>query len=389
MTDQQASRFHLEGTVFSPLQFQDGELLPLDTEFVQDVAIEKSIGGSPNTSTSMLSLPDIDFVETHSASTPNNNSASKIGWPLDAFVQTSPNTAEALALDTELPAPVPQYDIVSPFSAFLNLDEPSDALCVPQSPSNRALWQANPTNVIKFYGTNPVIIIPWVQMVNAFLADYQKHKEILQTSFRQCVGANTTIPADEIIKETLLSHVDDVAIWAYEAAADFIRNRKKLRQLGHSDLPSANLYKDDQQTPHFHDKSIVINSKQSWPAGTLTSYCHTQDFATGGRIEIRFHHDPRREIDGEVGSPCSISILAIPNVRVRSEEAILVTFPAITHEIPMYTIIWTFNVASLDSEVLRVAASNDLQRFRNLLTNGEASLRDVSPQSWSLLCVSL
>jgi hypothetical protein len=382
---QQDSAFNFHDTALGPPPFQNGDEVFCNTGFMQAVLSEDAWMQDPlNFFTSTLNFTDVDLVESSHFDSEFMLSVSPV-----SLMQADSN-AGTLALVTALPSPAPESSITSPFSEFLNLDEPSSGLLECQHPVNRNFWDPTPANRIKFYGRNPVDIIPAVQMIDTFVRNCQN--DTFQFSLKVRTGTFSKMLADELRRETFLSQIHDVAIWAYNAAADFTRQRRNTRKLGYysniSTLPL--LYQEDNQMSHVQSGSIVSSTEHSMRASVLTCCFEVStNSPIDGTLRIQLRWEPQNASNNGIDSSCYFSIFAVPKVGARSEAAIQVTVPIKIHSMPMYTTIRTFNVVPDDSEIMQCVMMNDLDGFRRLISENKASPTDVCSQGLSLLNVGL
>jgi hypothetical protein len=388
---QQASAFHLNDAALVVSPFQNGGEPSCNNRFMQAVSSEDvTMQYCPNFFASTLNFSGIDSVQTSNEILPNNNSELMLGISPGSLAQANSNVAGTLVFVSALPSPVPESSIASPFSAFLNFDEPSSGLREPQSPVKRNFWDAAPANRIIFYGRNPVDIIPAVQMIDTLFQHCQH--DTFQLRIIPRTSPSSEMLADEIRGEIFLSQIDDVATWAYNAAADSTRRRRNTRKLGYySDIsPLPALYQEDDLRSNVQSGSVVSSIEHSMRASGLACYCEgLTDSPMGGTLRMQVWREPQNASNNGTDSLCYISIFAISKVRVRSEAAIKVTFPIKIHNMPMYTTIRTFNVVPYDSKIIQCVKVNDLDGFRRLISENKASPRDVDPEGWSLLTVGL
>lgn len=387
---QPTSAFHLNDTILGVFPFQNVDDSSGKTGFTQSILREDlAMQDSSNFFASTPNITDVDFVEGSSTILRHDDS-DMLGVSPVSPAQAGSNAAGRLALVTALPSPVSESSIASPFSTFLNLDEPSTRLLEPQSPMNHNLYDATPVSRIKFQGRNPVSIIPAVQMIEQLPETFPI--DTLQSTLRQLTAFDCNIISYEMLRDTFLAQIDDVAIWAYTAAAEFTRQRRNTRNLGNcsdsSVLPV--LYQEDNQTSHVQSRSIVNSTEHSMRARVL-AYFHDAltNSPIDGALQIQLCQEAENASTNGIDSLYYISIFAIPKVKARSEAAIRVTFPIKTHNMPMYTTIRTFNVVPEDSEIIKCVMLDDVNGFRTQISENKASPRDVGPDGVSLLTVGL
>ena len=390
MTHQQVPGLQLGDAFLDLPQFQDGELLSLDTEFMQDLVTNNSMQESMDAFTPMLNLSEVYFVDNYSASAPNNTFEFQIGLPPNSTARSRSLSSEAFEFDAALPSPVPDSSIASPISAFQDLEPPSDELHIIQSPSNWAPEQGKSGNSIQFFGTKPEAVIPWVQMVNTLLSDYKTHERALRTCYSPRLSTEDRILAGDLLNDILRDRVDYIAIWAYDAAADSARKRKNTRLLNHQALSSSTILSTcDEQTPRVGVRDLIYDTEKSYLSAILTSQSSTLELPHGSRCSIRLYRKQGSDANSEINPPSSISILAVPSVTVGLEAAAQVTFHLKSPNIPLYTTIQTFNVVPLDSAVIECISIGGWGWFKRLIEDKKASPTDRDPRGYSLLPVSL
>ena len=336
--------------------------------------------------------PDLFTLTTNSNDFNEDLAENLLSNDIDCMV----DAAQCLLLPEDsratLAAPLSDSMFAIPLSTPVAPREPVGGFDSGQSPSTHSLWKVATPNKVVFYGSNPENVISPLQMIRAEIQRFQDKRFQL---LKPCMfGSQTTKLIDEMKGNTLISGVEDAVLWAYEASADFLKQKKAPHRLGyHNALP---LYESMEQFAG-HDRtsdqieSELINTDCSRAKSARIGYVDMlRPTGTPGRgtLRIEFWERQKEAFDRGNGTPYHISIFAIPEVRDRSESGVHLSFLGQPQNLPLYTIIKTYNVVPDNSEIIEAVRWNDTRAFRKLIKERKASPRDVDSQGFSLLHVS-
>jgi hypothetical protein len=300
------------------------------------------------------------------------------------------NSASRPVFYPRLPTPVSNSVITSPLATPTNPSTSGVLFDGHQIPSTLELQQMSLPKKIIFYGTNPENIIPSIQMMRKLFHCLQD--DTFQRQHISFHGMSAWELYGEIISKVLLSEIDDVARWAYQASATTVQQGADHQSSCMDIQPFAQRRENNpEQMSQVQARRASTESNSARLDGTLTSSCHLRtNCTTGGALQIQLRRAPKEISDRDEGdSQITLTICAIPEIRNRAGAGIHVTIPRSSQGLPIYTTIREFNVVPKDSEIISCVRMNDLEGVRRLIGEKKASPRDVDPSGTSLLSVGL
>ncbi|KAJ9655422.1 hypothetical protein H2198_005726 [Neophaeococcomyces mojaviensis] len=384
-----------DGSFFPVEQSFEFNTLNLDSSLLHFQTSEQSLQttGAPKTTSTQITMAfafavslDDNFVD-YSLSENNLEGHHKLtpGMANDYIESSGSTVADLTELCTVLPTPVSSSPIPSCLSSPTVVSKPASGCEIRPSISEDSRKALIHAQKVLFHGTNSEDAIYPVQTISN-LIQHLEDSNFLR-SHAHFYGSSSQKLVDEIQDETLLSEIENIKLWTYQASAEFLM--KKLTARGHSVVNSIlppQLYECGGQTSKSSAGSIWGNETFTTLASPLNSYCYVETGdTTDDTLRIGTQKIPKTGPDDEHWAPYYIVISGIPEVRTQRRVGICIALPRNAQAYPLYPTIHTFNVVPEDSEIIRCIEKNNLVGFRRLIENREASPRDVDSAGFSLL----
>jgi len=176
------------------------------------------------------SIPSLDqmehgvFSETELTA---NDIQSLTEAPSTSSVSVFADSASKQAFGPRLPTPVPNWVIDSPIPTVFGM-APGNLLCGQRTPSTNEPGPTPPLNRIILYGKDPECILESVQMMRRWCHRLQDGR--FRSKHTPSGTASDMVLRKHITSERFLSDIDEIALWAYQASGDMIREQRAARQ---------------------------------------------------------------------------------------------------------------------------------------------------------------
>jgi len=240
---------------------------------------------------------------------------------------------------------------------------------------------------IIFHGADPECIISPLQLLRSQIPAIL-NKELwrpyrcprLTTEIEQVLGGSW-----------LLSEVENVLCWSYEASTKLSQQRKiAIRQCQgkvNTTFSSKTCHGSGEVlTPD--DLDVCLDGRGSKSKGKFAKYCVSMTPMGTIRVELRKLSAEAPDVHvPQVQYIVTASVFPKAQNRTAGISAIFAKSLGVYHQSRISPVIATFNVIPNDSEIIQRIIQNDLQGVRRLFGERKASPRDVDSGGFSLLSV--